>query len=315
MSILREAAFGWKPGPDAWQRLAESVEDVAIIMLDRNGIVSSWNRGAEKLKGYTAEEIIGRPFSTFYPDEAIEVGHPHRELEAAASMGRYNEEGWRVRKDGTRFWADVVITAIHDDEGDVMGFGKMTRDLTPVKQAEEQRTRAFALLEATAATDSLTGLANRRAWDDTLDRELECAARERTPLCIAVLDLDHFKAYNDEHGHRHGDHFLRRCSVVWKGKLRASDVLARYGGEEFALCLPSCPADEAVSIVDRLRESTPNGRTCSAGVAQWDGQEALDRLFGRADKALYQAKDGGRDRTVLSAPPLPQPAASISVAS
>jgi diguanylate cyclase (GGDEF)-like protein/PAS domain S-box-containing protein len=314
MPGLREADPLWTPGDDAWHRLADSVEDLAIILLDRTGRIVSWNRGAEKLKGYSADEIIGRSFSIFYPDEALEVGHPQRELEAAAAMGRYDEEGWRVRKDDTRFWAHVVITALHDDEGDIEGFGKITRDLTPVKQAEEQRARAFALLEATAATDSLTGLANRRAWDETLERELPRAARDGTPVCVVMLDLDHFKAYNDEHGHRQGDHFLRRCAVVWRGKLRPSDVLARYGGEEFALCLPRCRAAEAVALVDRLRSTTPNERTCSAGVAEWDGQESIDRLFGRADRALYDAKAGGRNRTALS-PSSRLVAAPISVVS
>jgi diguanylate cyclase (GGDEF)-like protein/PAS domain S-box-containing protein len=276
------------------------VEHVAIILLDPNGIVVSWNRGAEKLKGYTAEEIIGKPFSVFYPSEATDVGHPQRELEAAAALGHYEEEGWRVCKDGSRFWGHVVITAIHDEKGDIEGFGKMTRDLTLVKQAEEQRAQAFALLEATAATDSLTGLANRRAWDETVEREVARSRREDKPLCIGVLDLDHFKAFNDEHGHRRGDQFLRRCAVVWRSRLRAGDMLARYGGEEFALCLPQCPLEEATAIVERLRCSTPKDHTCSAGVAQWDGVEPVDRLFGRADQALYDAKAAGRDRTIVA---------------
>jgi diguanylate cyclase (GGDEF)-like protein/PAS domain S-box-containing protein len=263
-------------------------------------MVVSWNRGAEKLKGYSADEIIGRSFSAFYPPEALEVGHPERQLEAAAAQGHYEEEGWRVRKDGTRFWAHVAITAIHDANGDVEGFGKLTRDLTPVKQAEEQRARAFALLEATAATDSLTGLANRRRWDETLEREVARSRRQSQPLCVSVLDLDHFKSFNDELGHREGDHFLRRCAVEWRSRLRATDLLARYGGEEFALCLPECSLEEAAVIVERLRCSTPKDRTCSAGVAQWDGVEPVDRLFGRADQALYQAKAAGRNRTIVA---------------
>lgn len=120
------------------------------------------------------------------------------------------------------------------------GFGKHVRDLTTVKQAEEQRARALSLLETTASIDSLTGLANRRAWDEALEREIARADRDGTPLCVAVLDLDHFKAFNDEHGHRSGYQLLRRCSVMWRGMLRVSDVLARYGGEEFGLCLPQC---------------------------------------------------------------------------
>jgi diguanylate cyclase (GGDEF)-like protein/PAS domain S-box-containing protein len=302
MYVVPEAQPEWVAGDDAFRRLAESLEEVAVVLLDLNGRVATWNRGAEKLHGYACDEIVGRSFSVFHPADAVEAGHPQRELEAAAALGQYTEEGWRVNKDGSRFWAHVVITAIHDENGDVEAFGKLTRDLTPLKQAEEQRTRAFALLEATAATDSLTGLANRRAWDEALDREVSRADREGTPFCIAVLDLDHFKDYNDEFGHAHGDQLLRRCAVVWRSKLRATDVLARYGGEEFSLCLPQGPADEAVAIVDRLREATPGGRTCSAGVARWDRRETIDRLFGRADQALYDAKAAGRDQTVLAGP-------------
>jgi diguanylate cyclase (GGDEF)-like protein/PAS domain S-box-containing protein len=292
----------WVPQDDAYRRLAEVAEDLAIVLLDPDGTVVSWNRGAQKLNGYTAEEIIGRSFSVFHPTDDIASGHPERALEAAAAVGHYHEEGWRVRKNGSRFWGQVTIIAIHDANGDLEGFGKLTHDLTPAKQADEQRARAFALLEATAATDSLTGLANRRGWDETVEREVARSRRESTPLCLGMLDLDHFKSFNDEYGHRQGDQFLRRCAVAWRGRLRASDVLARYGGEEFALCLPECPLEEGAAIVERLRCSTPTGRTCSAGVAEWDGVEAIDRLFGRADRALYDAKAAGRDRTVVARP-------------
>jgi PAS domain S-box-containing protein len=164
MRRIGEGLGAWVPTDDTWRRMAENVEEIAIILLDPVGRVASWNRGAEKLTGYTGAEIIGQPFTVFYPAEAVSVGHPERELEAAASIGRYIEEGWRVRKDGSRFWAEVVITAIYDAQGDVEGFGKLTRDLTLAKQAEDQRARAISLLETTAATDFLTGLPNRRSW-------------------------------------------------------------------------------------------------------------------------------------------------------
>jgi diguanylate cyclase (GGDEF)-like protein/PAS domain S-box-containing protein len=300
----------WSPGDDAWRRLAENVDEVAIILLDPTGRIASWNRGAERLKGYCAEEIIGQPFSVFYPDEAIAVGHPGRELAAAASIGRYAEEGWRVRKDGTRFWAEVVITTIYDEHGEVEGFGKLTRDLTLVKQAEEQRVRAISLLETTAATDFLTGLPNRRSWDDFLHRELARCDRDGTTICIAILDIDRFKLFNDRLGHREGDRFLKRCAAVWRTVLRPSDFLARYGGEEFVLCLPQRSQHDAAAVVDRLRAATPSEQTCSAGVASWNGTESLDGLFKRADRALYHAKDQGRDRTLIAAPtPAPEPSA------
>ncbi len=307
-----DGADRWIPQDDAWRRLAEAVEDVAVILLDPTGRVASWNRGAEKLKGYTAQEIIGRSFSTFYPEEAIAVGHPDRELVAAASIGRYTEEGWRVRKDGSRFWAEVVITTIYDDQGDVEGFGKLTRDLTAAKQAEEQRARAIALLETTASTDFLTGLPNRRSWDEFLHRELAGAARDGREVCVALIDIDRFKEFNDRHGHREGDRFLKRCAAVWRGALRPSDCLARYGGEEFLLCMPQCNLSGAAAVIDRVRSTTPPERTCSAGIAAWDGSESTDDLFKRADRALYDAKESGRNCAVVDpGPPPAEPAAVL----
>jgi PAS domain S-box-containing protein len=121
--------------------LVESVKDYAIFMLDTAGTVSSWNAGAERIKGYKASEIIGRHFSKFYPRADIESGKCERELEVATGEGRFEEEGWRLRKDGTRFWANVTITALRNGEGALVGFAKVTRDLTERKAAEDERLR------------------------------------------------------------------------------------------------------------------------------------------------------------------------------
>ena len=118
--------------------LVESVKDYAIIMLDPGGHVASWNAGAEHFKGYRADEIIGKHFSCFYPPEAIQRGLPEQELKAAAKDGRFEDEGWRVRKDGKQFWANVIISALRDQDGTLRGFSKVTRDLTERKQAEER---------------------------------------------------------------------------------------------------------------------------------------------------------------------------------
>ena len=123
---------------DLLQLLVEHVKDYAIILLDTEGRVLTWNGGAERLKGWTAEEIIGQHFSRFYPPEDIEKGKTQMELEVAAKEGRFEDEGWRVRKGGTRFWANVVITALRDKNGKLHGFGKVTRDLTARRQAEER---------------------------------------------------------------------------------------------------------------------------------------------------------------------------------
>lgn len=122
---------------DDCRLLVESVVDYAIFMLDANGHVATWNLGAEKIKGYRAEEIVGKHFSQFFTDEDVRAGKPQRGLEKAQETGRFEDESWRVRKDGSRFWANVVITALRDEHGKLRGFGKVTRDLTLRKQVEE----------------------------------------------------------------------------------------------------------------------------------------------------------------------------------
>jgi diguanylate cyclase (GGDEF)-like protein len=140
-----------------------------------------------------------------------------------------------------------------------------------------------------ARTDALTGVANRRAWDDELPRELARAARSGQVLCVALLDLDHFKAYNDRHGHQAGDRLLKAAAAAWQARLRKTDLLARYGGEEFAVLLPECGLDNAMEIAERLRTAQPEG-TCSFGVAAWDGHEAAAGLVARADRALSRPR-------------------------
>ena len=121
---------------ERFRLLVEGVSDYAIFMLDVNGIIASWNAGAQRIKGYAAHEIIGRHFSTFYPDDARQSGWPEYELQVAAETGRFFDEGWRIRKDGTSFWAAVTITAMRDPQARLIGFAKLTRDLTGQKRTE-----------------------------------------------------------------------------------------------------------------------------------------------------------------------------------
>jgi PAS domain S-box-containing protein len=122
---------------DPFGMLVAGVSDYAVFFLDASGRVISWNRGAERIKGYAREEILGRHFSAFYPAEAIERGWPEQELELAEAQGRFEDEGWRLRKDGSRFWASVLITAVRDEQGRLRGFSKITRDMTERRRHEE----------------------------------------------------------------------------------------------------------------------------------------------------------------------------------
>jgi PAS domain S-box-containing protein len=143
----REAEERLRRSEERTRLLIESVADYAIFMLDPDGRVATWNTGAERIKGYTADEIIGTHFSRFYPEEALRADWPAYELEVAAAAGRFEDEGWRVRKDGTRFWANVVISAVRDEQGTLRGFSKVTRDLTERRMAEERLRAAYAALE------------------------------------------------------------------------------------------------------------------------------------------------------------------------
>ena len=162
------------------------------------------------------------------------------------------------------------------------------------------RSDRLETLTRLAHQDALTGLPNRRVWEEQLPREMTRALREGGPLCVAIIDLDHFKAYNDQYGHQAGDRLLLEAASAWRSRLRGSDILARYGGEEFAVVLPSCDPDRAVGLLERLRQATPGDTTCSVGLAVWDTHESAVELIDRADRALYAAKRAGRNRTIVA---------------
>lgn len=167
-----------------------------------------------------------------------------------------------------------------------------------VAYLELDRRRLLERVHRMAHTDFLTGLPNRRSWDAELDAALARARRSAVPLTIGMVDLDHFKRYNDTHGHSGGDRLLRAAAASWSERLRRSDFLARFGGEEFSFLLWGSDLEMSHELADRLRRATPKGSTCSVGIAVWDGEEDADALLRRADAALYRAKELGRDRVV-----------------
>lgn len=173
------AIAGGSVGQEIFRLLIEAVEDYAIFVLGPDGHILTWNPGAQRAKGYTAREIIGQHFSVFYTPEDREADRPARLLKLAADRGRIEDEGWRVRKDGTRFWADVVLTALRDTTGKVYGFAKITRDLTDRRTAAQQEQTLVAEQRARAAAEEAL---------QARDRFLSIAAHElKTP--VATLQL------------------------------------------------------------------------------------------------------------------------------
>jgi len=191
-------------------------------------------------------------------------------------------------------WATVV-----DDPEDIRI--DVVRSLASEASTTIDHTDLLRSLSDTASRDPLTGLVNRRGWDGLLAKEMAIGRSRRTPLSVAIADLDRFKDFNDVHGHRAGDRLLREAAGAWTAAVRKGDILARWGGEEFTLLLPDCDAGEALDVVERLRASTPGGQSCSAGIATWDGAETAIELFERMDAALYAAKAAGRDVAVPAA--------------
>jgi diguanylate cyclase (GGDEF)-like protein/PAS domain S-box-containing protein len=153
-------------------------------------------------------------------------------------------------------------------------------------------------LEGAALTDQLTGLPNRRAWDEALPKALAESASLDEPAAVAMFDIDHFKSFNDTHGHQAGDRLLIEVGAAWRVQTREGDLLARYGGEEFVLLMRNCRHEDAHDVVERIRHAAPGSITCSAGFSSWRSGESAEALVARADAALYEAKGRGRDQTI-----------------
>jgi len=249
------------------------------------------NSAWEQSLGYGDEERRAKPFVEFVHPEDRE----RTEAEAAALFGGRETVGFENRylaRDGSWHWLRWSSTLSADE---ALVYARAT-DITELKRIESEREDLLVEVKVLAGSDAMTGLPNRRTLDEQLPREMARARRASAPLCLAILDIDFFKAYNDAHGHLAGDGMLRDCAEAWDSRLRGEDIIVRYGGEEFLILLPGASLDHAAETVERLRAAMPDGQTCSAGLACWDFVESAEDLLERADVALYAAKDAGRDR-------------------
>src|SRR5438445_696584 len=188
--IAGQIAAGADPADEQFRLLVQSVTDYAIFLLDSGGRVISWNDGAERIKGYSAGEIVGQPIALFYRPEDRDAGKPEQGLRCAEREGRYRTEGWRVRKDGSRFWADVVITALRDARGGLRGFAKVTRDMTARQRERENEQRVAAMLERQRALAELGLLAlGESGLEPVLERAVAVVRDLLQTEFVQVLEL------------------------------------------------------------------------------------------------------------------------------
>jgi diguanylate cyclase (GGDEF)-like protein/PAS domain S-box-containing protein len=269
-----------------------------LCTANMDGYFVELNDAWTRYLGYSLEELRATPF--------VERVHPEdrerTETESAALFEGAETLQFENRyqaKDGSWHWLRWS-SQLSPDESLIYA---RAADVTELKQIEGEREELLGKVQEMAARDPLTGLPNRRTLEELLPREMARARRSNSPLCVAIIDIDHFKAYNDTHGHLAGDDVLRECARAWDGALRGEDTIVRFGGEEFLVLLPDTAPEEAAEVVERLREQTPMEQTCSAGLACWDCVESVDDLLGRADAALYLAKAGGRDQLARAGAP------------
>lgn len=265
-------------------------------ILSTEGVFKRVNSTFRDLFGYEKRELIGRSYIDFIHPEDLE----RTSVELArlgTSLRPTIDFQTRFRtKDGSYRW--IEWNGLSDPKKEIIY--ATARDITGRKLTENERADLFSRVEAISRTDQLTGLPNRRAWDEELIRQVARATRKQTPMCVAMVDLDRFKDYNDTNGHLSGDQLLAEAALAWQSTLRVSDYIARYGGEEFALLMPDCSVDDADLVLERVRTATPRGQTCSIGYACLEVGEAPKDVLQRADEALYGAKRAGRDRTALA---------------
>jgi diguanylate cyclase (GGDEF)-like protein/PAS domain S-box-containing protein len=281
--------------------IVESSDD-AIVGNSLDGTILTWNNGAERIYGYTAEEAVGRSIAMLAP--------PERAREVMVMLGKIglgerveHYETCRVRKDGSPIQVSLTVSPVKDATGRTVGASAIARDITERKKAEEEVRRL-------AFHDTLTDLPNRLLFQDRLAVAIAQARRSRTHVAVIFVDLDGFKRINDSLGHSAGDDLLRRVADRIRSCLREADTVARFGGDEFVVLVPGiASSDDAERIGDKLLKAmrTPFGIdrrrleiTASLGISVYPGDGRDGRaLLRNADRAMYRAKEGGRDNLQL----------------
>jgi diguanylate cyclase (GGDEF)-like protein len=303
--------------------IVANMTSVGIMAVDRRFTVILWNRFMELHSNLRAETVLGKSLFDIFPE--LNRNWLEKKIKSCMLLKNTSFTSWRQRPYFVHFRAptsypselgfmyqDSSIFPIRDRQGQVLGACIAIHDMTEVAETTrllEQATDQAVIFEESSQRDGLTGMYNRKFFDEQITQEIGRSRRHGWPLGLAMLDIDHFKAVNDTYGHDSGDAVLRAVSARLQGMLRASDTFCRYGGEEFALILPHITLDNAQGLMERLRKAVEaigveleDGRevkvTISVGIAQLSSGQTPGELIKLADQALYSAKQAGRNRVI-----------------
>jgi diguanylate cyclase (GGDEF)-like protein/PAS domain S-box-containing protein len=292
---------------DSWlTAIFSSCADFMCFSLDCDGRIDSWNQSCIRQAGYSEAEALGRTLDMLRPADDRVPGALADELDCARREGFYIRESRCAFRDANDVWCQTLLAALKDDDDRISGFTVVVRDVSERKVTSDELRRLLT-------TDNLTGAANRAHFFEVAEAEVACWKHHGRPMSVLMLDADHFKRVNDDHGHAAGDVVLQVLVARTRMLLREADVLARFGGEEFVILLPGLDGRGAEAVAERIRlaiAAAPvevEGRgiplTVSIGCATLGGSDGdLGALLKAADNALYQAKQLGRNRTAAYLP-------------
>jgi len=304
---IQEIQKTLKKSENRFQKIVETAIE-GILIFDENYNITFANRNMASILGYTVEEMIGRPYASFFPESHLDVYNYQVSIRKRGDDSVY--ECCLLKKDGKIHWFLISAKALFDDYGNFEGSFAMLTDINERKEMELLLEESNRQLTELSNTDSLTGIANRRCFDVILEHEYSRIRHTNSKLSIIMLDIDHFKEYNDYYGHVKGDECLRQVGRVLQNCIRKSvDLAARYGGEEFACILPDTDIHSAVKIAERIRQSIQELKiehkkspvseflTASFGVAtvQYSSNRSPAEILAIADRLLYKAKLSGRN--------------------
>ena len=309
-----------------YRLLSDNARDV-IWTIAPDGTITYVSPSVEQVRGYTPQEAMNQALEQHLIPDSIALnlayfGQLLTDVAAGRQPQTFRGQMEYLCKDGSTYWCDVMATPILADDGSLVELLGVSRDISEhkrfadeLKQAKEATEALNRALESAnerlsrmATSDTLTGLWNRRYFDERVAHEMVVANRYGQPLSMLIFDIDHFKLVNDTHGHLVGDHVLVELSNIARQQIRAADLLFRWGGEEFMILMPGTGEPEAMIAAEKLRTTFAShpiaevGKvSASFGIATYLPNESLDNWISRADAALYEAKTSGRNTVRLAA--------------